>query len=192
MVHLPWIKPQAGESLSEYGSRMATAIDTTEPFILMGISMGGMIVSELSSHLDAVHAIILSSTRGALNMGRLMDALRKAILSILVVLPLLRKGNHLVYRLFGAWREEERDLLDSIMRNTDQEFFRWAVKAIREWDYSGEKAKVYHIHGDRDYVIPLKYCRPDSIVPGAGHMMVSSHAAEVSTLIAARLGEYVK
>ena len=39
--HLDWIQHNQGESLNDYAKRLAATIDTTQPFAIVGLSMGG-------------------------------------------------------------------------------------------------------------------------------------------------------
>ncbi|HEY0057769.1 MAG TPA: hypothetical protein VGB56_01465, partial [Flavisolibacter sp.] len=60
-IHLEWIKPLAGESLAEYALRLSGSIDTTQPFGLIGLSLGGMIAVEISKHKRAEWVVLISS-----------------------------------------------------------------------------------------------------------------------------------
>ncbi len=58
---LSWITPLCKESLSNYASRLANKIDRTEPFILIGLSMGGMMAVEIAKTLHPEKIILISS-----------------------------------------------------------------------------------------------------------------------------------
>jgi pimeloyl-ACP methyl ester carboxylesterase len=40
-----------------------------------------------------------------------------------------------------------------------------------------------HIHGKRDYVLPMRYTNPDHIVEGGGHILSLSHPRDVNAFI---------
>src|ERR1035437_7250589 len=59
--HLDWLIPMDNESLIDYTLRLAKPIDTRKPFALIGLSFGGIIVTELNKVLHPVKSIIISS-----------------------------------------------------------------------------------------------------------------------------------
>ncbi|HVG11799.1 MAG TPA: hypothetical protein VM843_02295, partial [Flavisolibacter sp.] len=59
-VHVEWIKPLVKESLAEYALRLSAAIDTTQPFGLIGLSLGGMIAVEISKNKRAEWVVLIS------------------------------------------------------------------------------------------------------------------------------------
>ncbi len=61
MVHLEWITPKKNEPLIEYCFRLGTAINTNEPFGIMGLSFGGLVAIELSKIFNPSFTILLSS-----------------------------------------------------------------------------------------------------------------------------------
>ncbi len=61
MVYLDWIKPIRSESLESYALRLAQYIKTDENFGLIGLSMGGMIATEIAKKYPPVTTILLSS-----------------------------------------------------------------------------------------------------------------------------------
>src|SRR4051812_11655878 len=58
---LDWIPPHKGESLTAYALRMSEDIDFQTPFSLVGLSLGGMIASELSRLFSPVQTVLISS-----------------------------------------------------------------------------------------------------------------------------------
>ena len=58
-VHIHYPVPEKGMNMKEYASTLIHQIDTSEKFILMGVSLGGMICSELSDILNPEQTILL-------------------------------------------------------------------------------------------------------------------------------------
>jgi surfactin synthase thioesterase subunit len=61
MVNLPWIQPLQNETIFSYAERMASIIDDSEPFALMGLSFGGIMVQEIA-RIKRPQKLILIST----------------------------------------------------------------------------------------------------------------------------------
>src|SRR5450432_3539489 len=60
-VFLEWITPIKNESLQNYSMRLAERIDMNEPFSIIGLSMGGMMASEIACRLSPAATILISS-----------------------------------------------------------------------------------------------------------------------------------
>jgi len=55
--------PEKGEHLENYAKKLIPKIDTTAPFILIGVSLGGMVAAELNDLLHPMQTIIISSAK---------------------------------------------------------------------------------------------------------------------------------
>ena len=61
LIPVKWINPLPKEKLSSYAQRLGEQIDQSEPFALLGVSFGGMLVSELVKTLNPEKVILISS-----------------------------------------------------------------------------------------------------------------------------------
>jgi len=61
LIHIEWTKPLKNESISSYSKRLLVQIDTKEPFLLLGLSFGGIIASELAQITSPEKVIHISS-----------------------------------------------------------------------------------------------------------------------------------
>ncbi len=59
----PWILPRNYERLIDYAERMAEVVALREPFVLGGVSLGGMIAYEIARHVKAHAVILIASCR---------------------------------------------------------------------------------------------------------------------------------
>jgi surfactin synthase thioesterase subunit len=55
--------PGKNETLEQYSARFISQIDTTRTFILIGVSMGGMICTELHDKIKPEKTIVISSAK---------------------------------------------------------------------------------------------------------------------------------
>ena len=60
-IHLPWIKPDKNEPLAAYALRLGGAINPSAPFMLVGLSMGGMMAVEIAKKFPPVCTVLISS-----------------------------------------------------------------------------------------------------------------------------------
>lgn len=185
--YLDWIPPQRHETLPHYAERLAQEIDTGEAFSLIGLSFGGMIATEIAKRLSPKHTILVSSAATADELPTLYRLAGRLHLNRLVPPVLLKQPTPFTYWFFDAHIKDEKRLLKAILKDTDPAFLGWAIDSVVQWQNSVRPATVYHIHGDKDKVLPLQRVKADAVIEGGGHLVVVSHAAQVSRLIEERL-----
>lgn len=182
---LPWIKPLKDETMNSYARRMSLEMDTLNgPYTIVGLSFGGMLASEMLTFLQPHKVILLSSVN---NYNELPAYYRMAGKTNLYRLFPSRpgKGSNLALNwLFGAHQPHEKVLLDDVLKNTDTNFSRWAIEALLQWRKATTDKEVIRIHGTNDHILPITSFTPQHLIKGAGHLMVLTHAAQVSELIA--------
>jgi len=181
-----WIDPVGHESLSSYAARLAAEIDPCEPCFIGGASFGGFVALEMIPHLDVLACFLIGSARSPDELPESLHLLKKAsraanaipfeLLSLLSKVCLLSSGT-----LSGTHLTE----LMKQMSDADASFMRWACRAALEWEGTSNTGEVpiYQIHGEKDFVLPVKNTSPDEVVAGAGHALSISHHVQVSQFL---------
>ena len=190
----PWLDPRPDEALADYGRRMAEHIPTRPPYLLGGVSFGGMVALEAARHLHPppLGIILVASCRG----GRCVRALFRRPAVLMPLLPprlakLLFAAVPLTIAAAEGLSRRERRAMRAMYADTPAPLLRWAAAAIARWPGPVDlPAPVYHVHGDRDPVIPLRNVAPDAVVRGAGHALNATHAAELDRLLAGRIEQW--
>jgi pimeloyl-ACP methyl ester carboxylesterase len=183
VVHLEWIGPQPRESLRHYALRMAERINTNEPFVLVGVSFGGMLASEIARSLKPAKTLLISSAATYHELPPIYRGMNRLRLDRLVPQSAYKLINRWVHWYFGAYDAGTKALLHDIIRDSDAAFNQWAVRSILRWKNDKRANKVYHIHGTDDRVLPIQYVDEDVQVKGGGHLMVWTHAKQVTAWI---------
>jgi pimeloyl-ACP methyl ester carboxylesterase len=193
VVHyLDWIKNVEGESLTAYARRMAALIDTTQPFAVVGLSMGGMVATAMMPWLPPHPTILISSVGCANEFPPLLKLARFTRVYRLVPAAVFHKPNALTYLLFGAKSKNEKRILDHIITLSDAAFVKWSIGAILRWEKNCRPEGLFHIHGDSDKILPLQYTKPDVVIKNGSHFMVWTKAREVSGLLVRAIDEMAK
>jgi pimeloyl-ACP methyl ester carboxylesterase len=185
--HIEWVKPLRKETIAHYASRLIAQMDTTRPFVLVGLSFGGIIASELADIISPEKVIIISSTSTGVPVSPFNQKLLKFLLASPLAAPILKHPSSLVYNYFGANTPELKLLLDKILKDTDAKFLKWALAGMSKWSRHQKIPGLYHIHGSADKLIPLKLVSPNAIIENGGHLMVYAQAGEISELINAEI-----
>lgn len=189
IIHLNWIAPKDSECLSQYAQRFAQQINNTEPFILVGLSFGGMIATEISKVLQPQQLILISSAATQQELPLLYRFAGKLHLErFLPYKKMIQKPGRIFNWLFGPMDEYSGNILHSFIINSDPLFLKWALGQISRWKNKERPANLLQIHGSNDKVLWSKRSQAPIVMSGGGHLCVLSHYGVINTLLANQLG----
>jgi pimeloyl-ACP methyl ester carboxylesterase len=182
-IHIPWVSPERGESVESYAQRLAENIEEERP-IIVGLSFGGMVAIEIAKQRETEKVILLSSVKRASEIPVYFKLFRALpIHRILPFKSLLWAFYWLAYWLFSPEDAEQKQLLKTVLIETDPHFLKWALHKVVVWNNHDVPETVVHVHGRRDRIFPYRWVTPDYTVENSGHLMVMTRAAEISDLI---------
>jgi pimeloyl-ACP methyl ester carboxylesterase len=177
------------EPLTDYAARLAATIDTPPPFVIGGVSFGGMVALELARHVRPLAVILIASCRSPSLLPRHCRHL-SAFAQLLPAATFTSAAarSRFVTSRFGLRTREERQLFGDMLRATPPAFVQWACRAIFDWPGAADlNVPVRHIHGAHDRIIPLRCVQPDVVVPDAGHLLNVTHRDDVNAFIDATI-----
>ena len=131
--HLSWIEPLRKESLSSYSHRISAGINTSENFVLVGLSFGGIVAVEVSKIIKPRLIILISSAATKSELPAIAHFFAKTKLDALIPASLLRIPNAFMYWLFGTKSSQEKQLVRQSILNTSSCFLMWAIHQIINW-----------------------------------------------------------
>ncbi|MGZ3846796.1 MAG: alpha/beta hydrolase [Flavisolibacter sp.] len=181
--YVHWIEPLQKESLVHYCKRLSDQIDASGEFVLIGVSLGGIVSVELSKLLDPKQIFIISSmaTRGELRP--VLKLVRLLRIHKIVPGALYKLYTPILNWYFGAKTERERELLRYYTKTASKNYMKWAVNEILNWKNETRPDKLLHIHGTNDRIFPYKRTHADVKVAGGNHLMVHNRAEEISKIL---------
>jgi hypothetical protein len=151
--------------------------------VLVGLSFGGMLSTEIARAFPNVFAVLLSSSKTEAeipplyHVGKwlpaykwLPDGLQKLVMRS-------------YEKAFGVTSPAGKLIYQNVITNADMAFNKWAVWALLHWQNMQVPPNVVHVHGTADKVLFYKYVRCDITVQNGGHLMVMEQAAEVSGIL---------
>lgn len=190
-IPIKWVRPKAHESLSDYAKRIIEEqinINPEDTLILIGVSFGGMMAAEVAKYLKPDKLIIVSSIKTQSEMPKSFRLARFIPEDKPLPSFMLNKPNFISYYLFGVKNVTHRNLIDIILKETDEVFFKWAVKEIAFWKNEEVNTQIIHIHGTKDRIMPFRLVKNAIKIIGGGHSIVVTHAQEVSRIINENIG----
>ena len=188
---IEWEKPQC-DNLEKYASQLARQINKNKKVILIGVSFGGMLVSELSKCIKTEKIILISSVSNSTELPFLYRLLGKLKLYLFIPTFLLTKPNKLLSFAFGTickkYKNEEKQLYQ-IIKNSNPKFAKSFIKMIMNWSTKNENKliinSIFKIHGTNDLIIPHSKNNISNqfLTKGGGHFMILTHSEEVNTIL---------
>jgi pimeloyl-ACP methyl ester carboxylesterase len=180
--YIHWIAPLDRESLPDYAARLTEQIDTRQPFILAGLSLGGIMSVEMAKRLQPQCTIIISSVPVSAHLPRYYRMAGQLGLGKWVPASLLKAATTVKHSLMMRPAANRRLMMD-VIRSGDDRFIEWALNAVLEWDNTDIPQPLFHLHGSRDEVFPIGLTKPTHIIRKAGHMFLLERADTANRIL---------
>jgi pimeloyl-ACP methyl ester carboxylesterase len=179
VTFVQWIKPKVDEPLVNYVSRIREQIKDENP-ILIGLSFGGIVATELAKIIPIEKLILISSLKTKAEIPLIYRLAGKTNLHRLIPYSILKKDHFLNRWLFGAIKKNDRELFKRVLADTDVDFLKWAINCIVKWNNTELHANLFHIHGTADKLLPIHKSSEAIVIQNGGHLMVLDKAKHVS------------
>lgn len=176
--------PNKREMLPEYARRFVSQIDTTEKYSLIGVSLGGMICTEL---LNPEKVILISSAKCAAELPAKYRFQQKVRLNRAIPASCYRGGALLLQPIVEPDRNREKAIFKRMLKSKDKIYMKQAVDMIINWQRETYNPNIIHIHGDKDNTIPIKNVKVTLIVEEGSHMMALTMGERIGKIIAEQL-----
>lgn len=180
---LEFIEPLKNESINAYAKRLAEKIDTTKPFILLGVSLGGILTQEIAKIYPPHKSIIISSVKTRKEMPVWMRIFKYFPINRILPGKLYLWMFFLLVRIKALSTKGNPVLanLRNMAKDANPIFVSWAVNEIISWENPIENFQPYRIHGNRDFLFPLRRCKEvDLVIDKGTHAMILTHVCEIN------------
>ena len=183
---LEWLEPDVPESITDYARRLSRQIDTSKPFALVGVSIGGVFSIELRRFLSVqphTH-ILIASIKQASEKPPHVNLLHK-----LPVYQTITPNSFRFFKLFSKqaigllYKKEHVELFNSMVTSQSPIFLRWALQQLAGWKNETYPTDLIHIHGTKDRIFPYKLIQNPITIEGGTHFMNMEWAEEINRLI---------
>jgi pimeloyl-ACP methyl ester carboxylesterase len=181
-VFVNWIRPHYKESISNYAKRLYEQINDPDA-IIVGLSFGGMMAMQIASQFPVKKVVLLSSCKNCKELPLYLKVLRFIPLHRLLSPKLLKWGNHTAYKLMGISTRHDKVLFTRMLNNADEYFISWGLDTIIHWNCDYVHPNVVHIHGNADYILPIRNVKADYVIEKGDHLMVMSMPDQVSPVL---------
>lgn len=175
--------PEVNDSMHTYARKMAQQIDTTEPFILIGTSFGGMLATEINDFLSPEKVIIISSAKSQYELPRRYQRQKKNKLYKLVTPRMTKFGAIILQPIVEPDRMRENATFRSMLWEKEPLYMKHSVRMIIEWERIDYDDNIIHIHGEKDKTVPIRNVDYDILVENGSHMITLTEGKYLSGIL---------
>jgi alpha-beta hydrolase superfamily lysophospholipase len=195
-VYIDWFTPRGDETLEEYTYKMAEAIDTSEPFILVGYSFGGVIVQEMNRFLKPKKNILIASMKSNEQIPFLFKIIHKIRFVKWFPMSFFSNKSFLsytfarsVYFKAQSVKLKEKIKMEEYMSQVNPAYMKWSISMITKWRSTIKCDNLYQIHGTKDPVFPYRLIQKSyntanknylKTIEGANHILVLEKPKKVN------------
>ncbi|MBK7131114.1 MAG: alpha/beta hydrolase [Crocinitomicaceae bacterium] len=183
LIHVQHGIPEEGMTMSEYAGVLFNQVDTSSKYILIGVSLGGMLAVEMNEFHKPEKTIIISSAKCRAELPDRYLLQEYLPIYQLVSEDMCKKGALFLQPIVEPDRKNQKKTFISMLEDKDPLFFKRTITMILEWQRINYSDEIIHIHGDEDRTIPARNVDYDYLIEGGSHMMTLTKGSEIGSLI---------
>lgn len=183
LKYIEYPEPFKKEPLGDYAERFSIDIDTLNPFVLIGVSFGGMICAELNQTLTPEKTIVISSAKNCNEIPTRYRFMKWIPIYKIIPSIIYKWSSFIVQPIFEPDRKKNKIIFKAMLKGKNPKFLKRATHMIVHWELATNKSKIYSIHGTKDHTLPYKRGKHDFVVDEGSHMMMLTQGTKISTLI---------
>lgn len=181
--YIEYTTPTYETSLKEYALTLSQQIDKSKPFILIGVSLGGMLATEMTDFLQPEKTIIMASAKNTNELPRTFNFQKKVPLYKLAGKRNVKFGARFLQPIVEPDRRKESATYKAMLDDKDPEFLLRTIPMIMTWERTTHNEDIIHIHGTKDHTIPYKNVKCDYTIDGGSHMMTLTQSDKLNELL---------
>ncbi|WP_091608921.1 alpha/beta hydrolase [Maribacter dokdonensis] len=176
VVHLlEWDIPTKGISFTDYAKKMSEKVKE-DNVVLLGVSLGGLLVQEMVKYIQVKKVIIVSSVKSRFELPKRMLFARYTSIHKLLPTGLVNNVELVAKYAFGESVTKRLSLYERYLSVRDKGYIDWCIHELVNWPQEVPCDNLVHIHGEKDTVFPMSniaHCIP---VKNGTHTMIIHRA----------------
>ena len=179
---LDWMIPKQKETLKNYAKRICEKINEPDP-ILIGVSFGGILIQEVSKHLNYKKIVIISSIKTSKELPISMKMAKKTNIHKILPFQWINNIDKLALFAFGEGIKKKIKLYMKYLSFKDPNYLKWAIDCIVNWDQKETIKGLIHIHGKKYNVFPVKNLSGKVYLIEGNHAIIITRAHQINKLL---------
>lgn len=181
--YLDWLIPLSdNEKIEDYSKRMANLVLEENP-VLIGVSFGGIMVQEMSKHLNPKKIILISSVKNRSELPKRLKLLKRTFIYKLFPSNSIKNMENFSSYVFGDFAKKRVELYKEYLSVRDEKYLNWSIYNVLHWKQKKVLNNIVHIHGTEDHVFPIKHIKNCLTVKNGTHIMILHKAKTINKLI---------
>jgi pimeloyl-ACP methyl ester carboxylesterase len=181
--HVRYFTPEKNWTMKDFAHELAKQIDTTRSFSIVGVSLGGMLATEMTDFLHPEKVILISSAKTRYEFPFRYRFQKDFPLYKIVPAKVEKAGARILQPIVEPDRSKDVETFKSMLEDKDPLFLKRTIKMILEWNRVAYDPKIIHIHGEIDHTIPIRNVSCDYRVENGSHMMVLTRGPQISKML---------
>jgi pimeloyl-ACP methyl ester carboxylesterase len=180
---LEWLIPlSAHEPIESYAKRMSDLVLEENP-VLIGVSFGGIMVQEMSKHLNCKKVIIISSVKSRSELSKALKFIQKTKIYTLFPSKVIENIEIFSFLAFGNTSKKRLILYKKYFSVRDRKYLIWSIYNVLHWKQNKPIENILHIHGTADAIFSFKYINDCIPIEKGTHIMIINRAKTISKII---------
>ena len=173
--YLEWSIPEKGISLFQYAESMCSKVKHAN-VVLLGVSLGGLLVQEMANYISVRKIIIVSSVKTKYELPKRMLFARYTKVHKLLPTGLVNNVELLAKYAFGETATKRLSLYERYLSVRDKSYIDWCIDQLVNWKQEIPKDHLVHIQGEKDAVFPIANITDCIHVVNGTHTMIIHRA----------------
>lgn len=183
VVNIKYFTPEKGCNMKDFALALSVKIDTNRTYYIIGVSLGGMLATEMGDFMNPKKIIIISSAKRFDEFPGRYRYQKKIPIYKIVPAGLVKFGAQVLQPIVEPDRKYDSETFAAMLKAKNKNFFKRTSTMILEWDRVDYRQDIIHIHGNNDHTIPIKNVKYDYLIEDGSHMMILTRGKEMSELI---------
>ncbi|MFV0592443.1 MAG: YqiA/YcfP family alpha/beta fold hydrolase [Draconibacterium sp.] len=181
--HIQYFIPEKGETMQGFARKLSAQIDTTQSYSIIGVSLGGMLATEMADFLHPEKVVIISSAKNRKEFPFRYRFQKTIPIYKVVPARIDKMGAQILQPFVEPDRAKEKETFKAMLHDKDPMFLKRTIQMILKWNRLEYNPKIIHIHGDNDHTIPARNVTCDFLVEDGSHMMVLTQSELISDIL---------
>lgn len=175
--------------MADYARRLAETVDRSSPFLLGGVSLGGMIAQEMAQVLKPAALLLIATCQSSESLPKFWQISGRLIHhSPNWLVKLISHTASLMALACPASKFPHKRLYAQMLKEMPPSLLRWQCGAATSWRLSVPPTMpVFRLHGAKDIVIPLEKVNMNgadcTVISDSGHFVSVMRAKQVNAWI---------
>ncbi|WP_456460800.1 alpha/beta hydrolase [Reichenbachiella sp.] len=188
-VCIEWIPSYKWENMASYAWRLCAQIDTSKPFVLLGVSFGGMLAVEMNKYIQPKQTILITSLARRSELPLWIRLIARTKLNRLLPSFLFVSNPKWLILFFGIKSERGKKLVTKIAKMSDRVLTQLSIDKVLTWDNEWLPDNLVRIVAANDRLLPNSKGAEAFRIQGAGHFAIVENAEEISVQVDKILSE---